>query len=972
MDALSRLLNAIGQSLGRGLGQVGQSELEQRQRLEALEAQRKANISGQLLQTFTQLLNTQGIQEVDPEGIKAIQQAVTDLALGRVDSPNVRAAISVFPKVADSANKIGVYRELATRDLDALARLIVNTNPDEAQKLLRAVGLEGMREGLRARGEILVTADQLGLQLTREQIESLIANRQAVLAKLEPEINLLVAQGEYTKAQADALRQKLPLELTTLQLKAQLLGIDVAKGEKELARFDELLNLTMQKLAEEVNLTGEQVKYLREQIKTEVLRQGQIEAQTEATRADTELTKKQAELVAEQIKSEAQRRGIELTERGMATLKSIAEFVTKEGVTDPETIKVLLREYKNFYKPPDDFIDSLANIMAIRASEAKADEDIQRAGAIADLAGKAVTSALLASSPEDARMWARKLLKSADPETQELVGNMAAYLETINLGKDLAAIIEPYMKMLPPKPEDESRVLGQLYNSIPDKRLANGIVNTIKGQWALMRATQGLENELKEAGVDKEKALTALYKAQAALAPKEFGLEERKLAFEREQFNFEKWYKEQQVKLGWARLELDKLLAQAEAAGTSGDTIKALKDLVSTAKNLNDVAINRLAAALREAGYNDCANNLEKSGSPNWIGVVSGNTEKCNAAIQKMLSDRKNYGDVIRVVEDANIFGQMVVEAATRFLGGAPAGPSGGAQPSGTPASGGGKPSGAPSGATGPQPQGGGVTSPPPNAAAAFLGRARALKAFGVRAPTDPKTAGAMAVIYSLEGGSKSNPFQVMPGSGVKLKEPDGAEQKGTAGATPEGPDKGFSAVIAADPSRPMAMNIDSAPVFGLTWILPVMARNPRMTKDDVKKIKDEYVTHNDGLFERAEYFKDERRGVVDSAAVAASYMTGALLGAGIPVKYTRAFTALMRTVAESDLEELNTGLKTGKAPPAAESEKRFLERVKKKYGNRYKELGFDSFGELSGAALQLYRATRLSTIGQVAIGGWK
>jgi hypothetical protein len=301
MDAFSRLLAAIGQSLGKGLGKVGETELEQRQRLEALEFQRRANISGQLLQTFTQLLQTQGIQEVEPGGIDAIRQAVTDLALGKIDSPAIQRAIEVFPRVAASANKLSVYKELATRDIDALSRIIVNTDPKEAQSLLGAIGLQGLYEGLRARGEILTQADKLGLKLTEEQIESLAAQRQALLAELGPRIRLLEAQGKLTEAQTKRLLEILPLELTNLQLQAQKLGIDIAKGEKELARFDQLLDLTLEKLATEIGLTKEQTNLLREQIRTEVLRQAQIEAETELKKAEIELKRMQAKEIADTL-----------------------------------------------------------------------------------------------------------------------------------------------------------------------------------------------------------------------------------------------------------------------------------------------------------------------------------------------------------------------------------------------------------------------------------------------------------------------------------------------------------------------------------------------------------------------------------------------------------------------------------------------------------------------------------------------
>jgi hypothetical protein len=938
MDAFSRLLAAIGQSLGRGLGQVGQSELEQKQRLEALEAQRKANISGQLLQTFTQLLNTQGIQEVDPEGIKAIQQAVTDLALGRIDSPSVQMAISVFPKVADSANKIAVYRELATKDIDALSRLIVNTNPDEAQKLLKAVGLQGMYEGLRSRGEILAEADKLGLQLTREQIENLAAQRKALLAKLEPEIERLKAETALTNEQANALRQRLPLELTNLQLQTQRLGIDIAKGEKELARFDEMLDLSLRKLAAEVGLTEEQVNLLRQQIRTEILRQSQLEAQTrlteaqvEATKAQTELTKEQTKLTTEQIKSAAQRRNIELTESALSWLENITKRAVELSADTPEKAKELLQAFGSFYNLPDDFINFAANQIATTVKETKADKDLQRTGALADVVGKVMNTAIAAESPEAARKVADAMLPpSVSPELRAAIGNMAYYLKTLRLGSDTAAIIEPYMKMLPPTPEDESRVLRELYDSFlkakgdtpENRRIANGLVSTIKGQWALTRAMQSLEQEGKKAGIDKDQALTALYKVQAALAPKQFGLEEQKLAFEREQFSFEKWYKTEQVKLGWARLELDKLIAQAQAAGAGEDAVKALKDLASTAKALDDVAVNQLATALRKAGYASCANNLGKSGTINWLEAVRNTNTECDRAVQEILTNREKYGGVIRAVENAVRFGQMVTEMASQFVGG------GTAQTGGTPP---------PGGTTTP----GTATPKPQDGTSGLQRRAAELKQAGVPVPNDPKLAGAMTFIYALEGGPSDNPFQIIPASGV----------------APTGPDRGFSAAIKADPTRQKAMEIDSAPALGASWLLPTLARNPSVK---VRYLDPKIVEANRPLFERAKYFGD------DGVAVAAAYTAGALERAGFKIKYTPLFTTLMRTLAENDL----TALRMQKPLSQAEAEQRFLDLVKSRYGSRYKELGFDNPQELLDTARDLYRATRLSTIGNLALGG--
>jgi hypothetical protein len=930
MDAFSRLLASIGQSLGRGLGQVGQTELEQRQRLEVLETQRRAQISSQLLQTFTQLLNTQGIQEVDPEGIKAIQQAVTDLALGKIDSPSVQTAISVFPRVADSANKISVYRELATRDIDALSRIIVNTDPEEAQRLLRAVGLQGIYEGLRARGEILREADRLGLQLTREQIESLAAQRQALLAKLEPEIERLKAETALTNEQANALRQRLPLELTNLQLQAQRLGIDIAKGEKELARLDELLDLNLRRLATEIGLTEEQTNLLREKIKTEIVGRAKTEAEIRRIEADTEVAKAQAELIrrqtdltAEQIKSLAQDRGIRLTESALNWLKDITKFAIETSADTPEKVKELLQGLGSFYNFPSDFIDSAANRIATAVREANVDRDLQRTGALANAIGLVMDRAMAAESPEAARRIAEVLLPpSVSPELKTLVGNMAYYLKALGLGKDIATIIEPYMKLLPQTPEDESRLLRELYDSLirakgdtpESRRIANGIVNTIKGQWTLTRALQSLEIEGKKADIDKDQSLAALYKAQAALAPKQFALEEQKLAFEREQFTFEKWYKTEQVKLGWARLELDKLIAQAQAAGAGEDITKTLKDLASVAKTADDLATRALAQRLRELGAADCARKLESAGTITILEAVRADDAKCNGVIERVLTDKSDAKNrrVAEQAEWAIELGRYVTGLALGFVGG-------GATPSAP----------APGGAT---PQGG-TTAPRPQDGATGLGKQAAeLKQAGVPVPNDPKLAGAMTFIYALEGGPRENPFQIIPASGV----------------APTGPDKGFSAAVRAEPTRAKAIEIDSAPALGVSWFLPILARSPSVK---IRYLDPKIVEANKPLFDRAGYFGD------DGVAVAAAYTAGALERAGFPIKYTETFTTLMRLLAQNDLDVL----RMRNPLPPQKAKERYLNLVRSRYGDK---------DEILRAAADLYDATRLSNIGRLAIGG--
>jgi hypothetical protein len=209
-----------------------------------------------------------------------------------------------------------------------------------------------------------------------------------------------------------------------------------------------------------------------------------------------------------------------------------------------------------------------------------------------------------------------------------------------------------------------------------------------------------------------------------------------------------------------------------------------------------------------------------------------------------------------------------------------------------------------------------------------------------------------MTFIYTLEGGPKENPFQIIPASGV----------------APTGPDKGFSAAVKAEPTRQKAIKIDSAPALGASWFLPVIARNPSVK---VRYLDPKILEANKPLFERAKYFGD------DGVAVAAAYTAVALERSGAPVAYTPLFTTLMRTLAKHDLDMLRNTL------PPEKAKQRYLNLVKSQYESDPKllESARKQFGlpdaprdEVIKAVLEsaanLYDATRLSNIGALALGG--
>jgi hypothetical protein len=1086
MDAFSRLLAFIGQSLGKGLGQVGQSELEQKQRLEALEAQRKANISGQLLQTFTQLLQTQGIQEVESGGIDVIKQAVTDLALGKIDSPAVQGAIEVFPKVAASANKLSVYKELATRDIDALSRIIVNTDPREAQSLLGAIGLRGLYEGLKARGEILTQADKLGLKLTEEQIESLAAQRRALLAELEPKIEKLKAEALLTIEQAKTLREKLPVELTILQLQAKKLGIDIAKGEKELARFDQILDLSIEKLASEVGLTKEQANLLREQIRTEVLRQGQIEAQTELTKADIELKRMQAKEIADTLgpriqemmartefyKAQAnailqrlplelegllldiKKKGIELERLPDLLDAELAERFSKIGLTEAQTgltkqqidfikeqtkteileqlrteaetekikaeteetrarqkwvetqTKVLIDEFRlkleewkekwledkldRFFKygiTDVDFIKSTltSEFSPLKLSEEQADlmarrisgeiaravtaRNLQLTDAVSKTAKELIAAAAALENPEKAREFMMSLLpEGVSEEVRKAYGYLAYKVTATAMVSKIQEETDTLLKQPPPPKEREGNVLRPLYERAKKafgEAYANGLVSQIKAYWAFQREAQQVKLESETAEI-RQKEATALYnKAMAATLPDKLRLEKDDLELKREQ-----------VAQGWARLRLEELEAMARASNNQ-NLIDFVNKFATSAKNVGAIAKNMLVQHLQNLGHAKCAGMVSGADPENLASMIVGIGGECATIIKDVLNNKNdpvaaafNRAVEMQAATIESIASTLGVSSQSRTStpgttqpgGTTPTTPGAGGRPFGTTT-----PGGAPSG-----------TAAPP--AGDFVSGVRTkfntLKQFGVQIPNDPKLAGAMVFVYGTESGPWYNPFQVTEGAGVPMKEitiEEGGQKNRVK--VPVGPDKGFQAVIDADKSgtRKKALAIDSAIAFGVSWIFPNEAPKPGML---AKYIREDFRNRNPGLFRRAENFKS-RTGAVDMVSVAAAYADMSLEKLGAPIRYTEAYTGLLRLLVEHDLDMLRA---KNPLPPEKAKERylnlvrsnnellsRLLEAVRRKSPDLTREQAFQKALEM---AESLYDATRLSNIGNLVLGG--
>ncbi len=998
MDAFSRLLASIGQSLGRGLGQVGQTELEQRQRLEALEFQRKANISSQLLQTFTQLLQTQGIQEVEPGGIDAIKQAVTDLALGKIDSPAVQRAIEVFPRVAASANKLTVYRELATKDLDALSRLIVNADPKEAQALLGAIGLGGMYEALRARGEILTEADRLGLQLTREKIDLIAAQRKEILEKLGPSIELLRAQARQADAETqkrlaetEALLMRLPLEIEKLNLEIENGRLTNEEARIRVQNLQREIDARINEIISRTNLNEAQAKEVLERV-------NEVKARTENWLADTELKRAQARRVS--AEAEAAERALKyldaeyklnLSERASNLFKNALQYLIYEGrVTDPEEIKNIIRGIPglDFIISDEKTLNAMANSIAEGVRRFIYQEDLKISQEEAKAVDSAINAAMKAANPSAARELAMMMLpESMRKEKRKMIANAAAFVNVFATGKMTVDLIKTLTEITPPK-ESQSGLLRIIYDSLARMHdgteegrkqalaRANAAVNTIKYIWSLNEEMLNLQKLKLVSDIELNNARAAHERVLAQLEPK-------KLDLKWQEFKLDEWYKKEWIKINWAKLDLERLELMAKQAQVKDSTLQDLKTIADTVNKLHDAAVGMLEIRLRQIEANDCANELNRVGSLTWLEAIRGKTEdECNKVVARILNnpqDPKNR-DVIRAIEGAQNAKLRAIELFNAVLGGeglftspAPGTPTPGGTSPATPGTG-----GRPSGTAAP---GGTPTGAARGALAGDFNTGvkvayNRLREFKVQIPNDPKLVGAMVFVYGTEFGPWYNPFQVTEGAGVPMQtitiRENGVEKKVKV---PVGPDKGFQAVIDADKpgTRKKALAIDSAIAFGVAWIFPNEAPKPGML---AKYIREDFRRANDGLFRRAENFKS-KAGYVDMVSVAAAYADMSLEKLGVPIRHTKAYTGLLRLLAQNDLDMLRM---RNPLPPEKAKQRylnmvrsdpkvlgELLEVVRKQSPNLTRERALEKALQI---AEDLYDATRLSNIGRLALGG--
>ena len=975
MDALSRLLSAIGANLGKGLTKVGETELERQAQERLLRVQQEGQLRNQqasaLLQAFTNLLNTPGIQELEPEAFRALQGALGDLALGNLESPNVRAAVEAFPRVVAYRNQYETLTRLASNP-EALALYVyrsVQAGGEGAQRttrLLQSLGLDP--EALRREGAILDQAKQLGLEIDRAKLAQIQAQTNEINTLLDARLREIQTRTELTAEELNFLRQSLPARLQSLLLEVEAKRITTEQ-------LPERLKAETVKLLAEAGLDEARAREIVEQLDlNKLLKQAQIG-----------LTKAQTRVA---ISTEEYQRALTkkvLGDQYAEQVETILEVVEK----NPE----LTREQIAAFAQSMGLDTEKANLVADVAVAGRERRLTALQGALLQARGETlqklaplVEAGLLDPDTLAKNPFISEMFKGPDGEVdEEALGKFAASLSELRGRAITAQRLEAMFKLaaefakFAPPPDEASRkqLIGALRAEATKLGLSeqevNAVQNLVLSQWAAAQEKMALEKAESEAKVQYQKALTEGQRISNTLAPKKFDLEVKELQLQERQFLLEDWYKRDYMRYLWAKLGLE-----AQTAGMGGDVndqVKALNDVVKALEQTTTDSLNRV---LQFGGLADCAVAIDKSaGYFGWVASVRGVDTKCTRAVGAIWDGSpeeiaKAFG--LDITKDTDKFRQLMVEiekvrgnkalldsaiarraalfSAMGLIGedalnrayeeAAKNPPPTQEPPPGTPSDIGAKR---------------GLPTPPPikSPKETFS----ILKGFGLPVDkVDAKDAGAMVFLYGIERGPQDNPLQIKPGSGVDI-------------GRFRNPLEAYQAAMAADPSRSVAKRLDSAIVMGPAWIFPNIVRNPSVSKEQMEKQVPGAWEANPMVARWAQIFKSPS-GKLDGIAFAAGYTTAALIGSGVidsKIVGNELFRTLMRELTAMELSAASGALRGYNFTPD-QIRSQFLDSVRKTYQKNPERFGKGiTIDEVVQVAAWLFDTTRLSNIGKMARG---
>lgn len=625
MDALSRFLLGIGKSLGKGLTEVGVRELEQKQREETLRLQSLENIRTQLLNNALSLPK-EAFDFLAPEERQAFSQALATIATpgAPIDPGTITQFTTILGKAAKAAQQAQTFRELLAKDTRQLGALLWAAGPEFAERWAdvvlgdRAQLAPLLQEGARY-------YEQSGMQNEFMRIQLKYADEKA-----RNEVRALAAQGALTEAQANALTQRLPLELQRLEQEVQ-------EGKIKLEYLPQELRARIERTLADIGVSQAQ----REEI---LARIPLIQAQTEVAR-------EQAENI--RLSNEAQRLQNELAEelrKAKVTGEVIETLVNPNApITDPELIRAFLPESID-PETRERLTQMIVEANAFFVKDRTLSLTAKELGVEEQRFKQAVNYASILNNP--ALENSPRALKAAEDRVrivlpdnpglaEAIIANatFARQLSKANLPADIAKAITD--NAAPPPKEQEAQVVATLRQRLEPalgKDGADAAIALLKANWDVARVA-----------VDKDRAQAAYYvananeaNARAAAVPKQLEIDRERVRQTWEQIALAR--KELRIRaLSDALDAVGKLLAAsgAAASGPTADALNAVKSLAQLAEQAQDAFRAAIANAV-DAISPGCGQYIDSSGALTSVtSVATGVPQRCSMAYSEALKDKK-------------------------------------------------------------------------------------------------------------------------------------------------------------------------------------------------------------------------------------------------------------------------------------------------------------------------------------------
>lgn len=625
MSPLGFLLANLSRSLSEGARDALTRALEQRQRQEMLQQQSLENIRAQLLNSALSLPK-EAFDFLAPEERQAFSQALTTIATpgAPIDPGTITQFTTILGKAAKAAQQAQTFRELLAKDTRQLGALLWAAGPEFAERWAdvvlgdRAQLAPLLQEGARY-------YEQSGMQNEFMRIQLKYADEKA-----RNEVRVLAAQGALTEAQANALTQRLPLELQRLEQEVQ-------EGKIKLEYLPQELRARIERTLADIGVSQAQ----REEI---LARIPLIQAQTEVAR-------EQAESV--RLSNEAQRQQNELAEelRKLKVADAVVETLVNPNapITDPELIRAFLPESidpETRERLTQRVVEANAFFVKDRTLSLTAKElgvEEQRFKQAVNYAS-ILNNPALENSPR-ALKAAEDRVRSALPDNpglaEAIIANaaFARQLSKANLPADIAKAITD--NAAPPPKEQEAQVVATLRQRLEPalgKDGADAAIALLKANWDVARVA-----------VDKDRAQAAYYvananeaNARAAAVPKQLEIDRERVRQTWEQIALAR--KELRIRaLSDALDAVGKLLAAsgAAASGPTADALNAVKNLAQLAEQAQDAFRAAIANAV-DAISPGCGQYIDSSGALTSVtSVATGVPQRCSMAYSEALKDEK-------------------------------------------------------------------------------------------------------------------------------------------------------------------------------------------------------------------------------------------------------------------------------------------------------------------------------------------